>query len=515
MLRDFINLHFKTSFVFLLLAIFFGLLYSFQLLSHFGDLFVPENARSLHISLMLYGFAPLMLSMIPFALFEKDGLESKEGVRYLNIYFILWYIFLIFMIFSLAFGDRRNLPFYDFPYELNFILASAGIFYIIAVLKFIKLYDKKPLWVKVSLFVAVTSPVVLLVLMNPKYGQVTKSLQGPHGDNTLGMSFFLLVLYYLCIKIYTKEKMKNRYNIFWIIPLVFYIGSVLYRSFIGSLTYNEEWFLQWLTFLYIPMLYIWIKDAKISPKENIFLYISVIAFIFSDIEGNILFIPHIRSLFHRNDLVVGHAHIAVGLGFLFLAFGVVKRYISIKNSYIIFWAFLLSLIGLVLSLSGFYQANILDIDTRTLWGYRSLFGMVLFLHILYAYSKFFRFGNRDMIRLYHFVGFLSDGIGGIVLIFFGKYLYESLHLNFHMGYQIVVFGFMSGVGFMHLLGFIYQRYQIPMADATTMSRILVSSLFFALTKAGFFGIIGYMISVYDLFYALIYIIMRNALYKSA
>ena len=37
------------------------------------------------------------------------------------------------------------------PYELNFLLAIAGLFYIVALYKFIKLYTTFPLWIKVCL----------------------------------------------------------------------------------------------------------------------------------------------------------------------------------------------------------------------------------------------------------------------------------------------------------------------------------------------------------------------------
>ena len=48
------------------------------------------------------------------------------------------------------------------------------------------------------------------------------------------------------------------------------------------------------------------------------LFISIFAFLFVDVEGNILFIPDIRWLFHRNDLIVAHAHVAMGVGVLFM-----------------------------------------------------------------------------------------------------------------------------------------------------------------------------------------------------
>jgi len=81
-----ISFHFKISFIFLLLAIFFGLLYSIQLLGYGVDIF------------------PLPIL--------KDSLSDSVGLRYLNLYFYIWYIFLIFMIASLSFGDLRRLPLY-------------------------------------------------------------------------------------------------------------------------------------------------------------------------------------------------------------------------------------------------------------------------------------------------------------------------------------------------------------------------------------------------------------------
>ena len=92
------------------------------------------------------------------------------------------------MIFSLLLGKNRGLAFYDFAYELNFLLAFAGLFYILALYKFIKLYKIVPLWIKVCLQIVVIAPIALLILMNPTIGQVESTVSGPHGDNTLGMS---------------------------------------------------------------------------------------------------------------------------------------------------------------------------------------------------------------------------------------------------------------------------------------------------------------------------------------
>jgi len=510
MLKNTIAFHFKLSFVFLLLALFFSLLYSIQLLGYGSDMFPPANTRSLHISLMLYGFAPLMLSLLPFTLFDKDHLVDKKGIHYLNLYFIFWYIFLIFMLSSLIFGNLRGLPFYDFPYILNFILAIAGLFYLLSILRHIKQYPRKPLWVKVSLWVVIVAPFLLVLLMNPQYGQVEKINLGPHGDNTLGMSFAFIVLYYLIIKLHSNINFKPRFSLLWITPLLFYILSVLYRMTIGELTYNQEWFLQWLTLLYIPTLYFWFKDAKLTIKDNVFLFISLVAFVVVDIEGNILFIPEIRHLFHRNDLVVGHAHIAVGISMLFLSFAVVKNYFTITNKMIVLWALMLTFMALVLSLSGLYQANFITIPTHIMWIARTLFGAILFLFVLRFYLLQFPLKKYSTLEYYHIIGFLSDGLGGVLLLFFAQPLYHLLGFQFSVGYQTVVFGFMLSIGIMHFMGFFNKTWQIPMAVATAFTRVVVSSLFFALYLSHHLDLVALGVSGYDLFYALIYVVFLHA-----
>jgi cbb3-type cytochrome oxidase subunit 1 len=128
-----INKHFKISIVFFALGLLFGIIYSLNLLglNINSETLSPVNMRSIHISLMLYGFVPLMLSYLPFLLINKEVGTSEDGLRYLDLYTIIWYIFLVFMVISLLLGKSRGLAFYDFAYELNFLLAFAGIFYII------------------------------------------------------------------------------------------------------------------------------------------------------------------------------------------------------------------------------------------------------------------------------------------------------------------------------------------------------------------------------------------------
>jgi len=512
LIRETMVRHIMFSYLFLVLAALFGLLYALQLTGIGEELIRPDLVRSLHISLMLYGFPTLMLTLLPFALFEKEGVMDKEGVSYLQKFLYVWYIFLLFMIVSLLYGATRGLPFYDFPYELNFLLALAGFFYIIAIFKSIRNYEVRPLWVNVSLVMVIISPFALLVLMNPDYGQVEKMLKGPHGDNTLGMSFALVVLYYLTMKLASShKKFSTKWHILWIIPLLGYVLSVLYRSFIGNLSYHAEWALQYLTLLYIPLLYRWWKDAGLRIKENIALFLSLGAFIFADIEGNILFVPQIREMFHRNDLVVGHAHIAVGIAFLFLAFAVIQPFYRIGMRKLFYLASMLVMMALVLSISGFEQAGFMPMHTAYLWGWRALFGAMFLVGLLwffsiteYAGAMIRRIWGKPLL-MYHLTGFLSDGIGGMLLLFFGPALYGFIGQTYASGYQQIVFGFVASIGLIHLMAIFREKEAGTLADVTVIARVITAAGFFALYKTDVLGWIALAISMVDLGFVLVYL----------
>jgi len=513
MLKSRLIPHIYFSYLFLILGALFGLLYALQLIGIGQGLIRPDISRSLHLTLMLYGFIPLMLSLLPFALFDKEGLMTKKAIDHLERFFMLWYIFLVFMILSLLSAVTRSLPFYDYPYELNGLLAFAGLFYILSILDTIKGYSVKPRWVNVSLILVTIAPFSLLLLMNPDYGQVEQMHMGPHGDNTLGMSFALLAIYYLAIKLASPQvTFVTRWHILWQIPLGFYILSVLYRSFIGSLSYEAEWFLQYLTLLYIPTLYRWWKDANLSISVNITLFISIMAFLFVDVQGNILFVPELRALFHRNDLVVGHSHIAVGIGLLFLALAIIEPFIKASRRRVFFLATMLVLMTVVLSINGFSQAGFAKVDTITIWQWRAIFG-ALFLFGLFFSTKFLDFSKQVSflkglapLRVYHLVAFASDGLGGVMLLFFASTLYGVIGQEFTLGYQQIVFGFVMGIGLIHLMGFLLPRYAHPLAMATVIVRTLTAGGFFALYKADVLGWIALAIATIDLVFVLVYLL---------
>ncbi|WP_421715572.1 hypothetical protein [Arcobacter arenosus] len=509
--NNLINKHFKVSLVFLFLGLTFGIIYSMNLLGFYVDsqTLNPANMRSLHISLMLYGFIPLMLSYLPFLLINKDKVFSEEGLFYLNLYTIFWYIFLIFMISSLLFGNLRGLAFYDFPYELNFILALAGIFYILSLYKYIKAYELIPLWIKVCLWITIIAPIALLILMNPIIGQVESTISGPHGDNTLGMSLSLIPIYYLIFKLLNKKSFTAKWNIFWIIPTIFYFASVLYRSFIGHLTYEQEWFLQWLTLFYVPLLYKWYKDSEIEFFAKKALLISILAFLFVDIEGNILFIPELRWLFHRNDLIVAHAHVAMGIGVFFMVISMFVSHIKELKKSSFYNIYLVGLLGIftVLSISGFIQAGvfntILNIDIQKLWAFRTIFGIITFLSVLTFLSINLQTTN---IQKYNLIGVFADGLGGIFLILFASFTYPLLGFKFTGDYEYIVFAFVSITGVIHFMAIKFKEYEMILTKLTVLIRVFLSSIFFALFYKQLLGFEALIVSLFDILFASFYLL---------
>ena len=102
-----IKRHFYFSLIFFGAGLVFGFVYSLNLLGYIlpSNILEPQNIRSVHISLMLYGFIPLMLSYLPFLLMVKDIGYDERSIRYLEIYTFIWYVFLIVMVISLLFLD--------------------------------------------------------------------------------------------------------------------------------------------------------------------------------------------------------------------------------------------------------------------------------------------------------------------------------------------------------------------------------------------------------------------------
>jgi cytochrome c oxidase cbb3-type subunit 1 len=506
LLNKFIDEELPLSLMWLILGLFAGLVYAIEMLGLDGSqtLLSPERARSLHISQMLYGFFPLMLSLLPFALFQKEGVLSDVAIEHLRRYFVVWNLFLLFMSTALLFGNMRGLPFYDFPYQLNFLLAFSGLFYLLALVDALRRYEKRPLWVNVSLAAVIAAPLALMILMNPQYGQVEQTLVGPHGDNTLGMSFVLIPIYYLLIKLVATQEFEPRRHWLWMIPLAGYIVSLVIRNFFHSLSYGEEWFFQYLTLLYLPLLWGWLRDAGVTFKTNPYLMLSIAAFVFVDVEGNVLFIPEIRTLIHRNDLVVGHAHIAMGLGVAFMALSILHHLLPglFRRIYAVAWTVLMALMAIVLTIAGLIEAKIIAGNVDFFLALRALIGIVLVAIVLHiAYARL-RMPLDTPLKRYHAVGFLSDAGGGAILLIGGATLFTMLGFHFSGTYEYIVFAFMIGTGMVHWAGLHYEAERMASLSATIRS--VCASVFAALYMAGSLDGIALPVAVYDASFALLY-----------
>ncbi len=470
------------------------------------SLLSPDRARSLHISQMLYGTIPLILSLLPFALFEKEGVLSDKGLRHLGRYFVVWNVFLLFMSMAILFGNTRGLPFYDFPYQLNFLLAFSGVFYLLALLDALRRYSKRPVWVNVSLLAVIAAPIALIVLMNPQYGQVEKTLIGPHGDNTLGMSFTLIPIYYLLIKLHATKLFIPRHHWLWIVPLVGYGASLITRNFFHSLSYNEEWFYQYLTFLYVPLLWVWLRDAGVTLKNSPFLVLSVLAFVFVDIQGNILFVPQLRELIHRNDLVVGHAHIAMGLGVAFMAFSIAQHLLpKVFNTMMAWgWTILMVFMAGVLSVAGLIEAGMVSGDVNGWLIGRVVFGFALVMLVIkvLVFNVIQSAKTLMPLQMYHWAGFLGDALGGLMLLLLGGWLFGMLGFTFSGTYEYVIFAFVIGTGMIHWYGL--HDHEHIMASLSALIRFVVASAFAALFMAGILDELALLIAVYDASFAMIY-----------
>jgi hypothetical protein len=288
------------------------------------------------------------------------------------------------------------------------------------------------------------------------------------------------------------------------VPLGGYILSLIIRNFIHSLSYNEEWFFQYLTLLYLPLLWKWWKDSELKFSNNPYLLFSIMAFVFVDLEGNLLFIPQIRELIHRNDMVVGHAHIAMGIAVAFMALSIVYRYLPglFTRLFATLWTTLVMAMALALSIAGMVEAGWIHSDVQIFLGARSFFGFILILAV--AQILWLRIKTRyvSLIEMYHWIGFLSDAGGGLMLLIAGGWIFPLLGWHFSGTYEYVVFAFMIGTGMVHWAGLQADAERFASLSATI--RAVVASVFAALYMAGTLDTIALLVALYDGAFALIY-----------
>jgi hypothetical protein len=310
------------------------------------------------------------------------------------------------------------------------------------------------------------------------------------------------------IKLHAKEKFIAKWHIFWIVPLAGYALSVATRIFRGELSYGEEWVYQWLTFAYAPLLVKWCRDAKLTIKDTPYLIISIWAFLFVMVQGNILFIPEIRWPFHRNDLVVAHAHVAIGLGIFFMSLSVLKYFYKLDEKFINFWLLVMGIIFVSLTLAGFDEAGVFVVDVISMWWIRLFGGILAVAGIGYFIFKKMKISKPSLLGLYHINGFVSDGLGALLLFLSAPLLFEFLGFYF-TPYYYLVFGFMGFVGILHFAGATKEGHLF--AYFTSIARLITGTIFLSLFYIGTIDTLGLLVGVYDISYALLYLIFRSRL----
>ncbi|DAB30472.1 MAG TPA: hypothetical protein CFH84_03880 [Sulfurimonas sp. UBA12504] len=236
--------------------------------------------------------------------------------------------------------------------------------------------------------------------------------------------------------------------------------------------------------------------------------ISVWAFLFVMIQGNILFIPEIRWPFHRNDLIVAHAHVAIGLGIFFMSLSILKYFYPLPKRFVYFWIAVIALIFVSLSIAGFTEAGFATIDVTSMWWIRLLAGVAAVGGLVFYMAQKIKKTKLSLLELYHLNGFVSDGLGALILFLSAPLLFEFLGFAFTPHYYLV-FGFMGFVGILHMRGITKESHS--MAYLTSLARLITGTIFLSLFYLGTIDALGLLVGFYDISYALIYLIFRSRL----
>ncbi|MDQ1267919.1 MAG: cytochrome c oxidase cbb3-type subunit, partial [Campylobacterota bacterium] len=239
-----------------------------------------------------------------------------------------------------------------------------------------------------------------------------------------------------------------------------------------------------------------------------YLVISIWAFLFVMIQGNILFIPEIRWPFHRNDLIIAHAHVAIGLGIFFMSLSIIKYFYKLPDKLMHFWLLVMGLIFVSLSLAGFDEAAIFAVDVVSMWQIRLIAGIVAVFGLGYFIVKKMKIAVLSKLQLYHLNGFLSDGLGALILFLSAPLLFEFLGFLFTPHYYLI-FGFMGFVGILHLIGVVKEAHFL--AYLTSIARLITGSVFLSLFYLGTIDALGLLVGLYDISYALLYLVFRSRL----
>lgn len=161
-----------------------------------------------------------------------------------------------------------------------------------------------------------------------------------------------------------------------------------------------------------------------------------------------------------------------------------------------------------LSLAGFDEAAIFAVDVVSMWQIRLIAGIVAVFGLGYFIVKKMKIAKLSRLQLYHLNGFLSDGLGALILFLSAPLLFEFLGFSF-TPYYYLVFGFMGFIGILHLIGVAKEAHFL--AYLTSIARLITGSVFLSLFYLGTIDALGLLVGLYDISYALLYLVFRSRL----
>jgi len=223
------------------------------------------------------------------------------------------------------------------------------------------------------------------------------------------------------------------------------------------------------------------------------------------VQGNILFFPEIRFAIHKNDITIGHAHIAIGLGIFFMSMSILSYFYKFPKKFMYFWLYVIGIMSAALSLAGLEEAGILSIDVIAMWYIRLGMGIFAVIGLVFYIAKQMKYKKPSLLQLYHLNGFASDGLGALMLFLAAPAIFEFLGFAF-TPYYYLVFGFMGFVGILHLLGVSKESHFL--AYMTSIARLITGTVFLSLFYLGEIDGLGLLVGFYDISYALLYLLLE-------
>jgi hypothetical protein len=168
----------------------------------------------------------------------------------------------------------------------------------------------------------------------------------------------------------------------------------------------------------------------------------------------------------------------------------------------------MAIIFVSLTLAGFAEAGVFGFDVEFMWQIRLFGGVVAVVGLIYYIANKINRTKLSLLQLYHLNGFLSDGVGALILFLAAPMLFSFLGFAFTPHYYLV-FGFMGFVGILHFMGITKESHFL--AYATALARFITGSIFFSLFYIGIIDALGLLVGFYDIAYALLYLTLRSRL----